>query len=343
MMAMKKNFKIISLLLFSLTCYDAAAQNQDRLWTNPVITPDMADPTVIWSDTDSCYLSLATSGRSQGTWWKSCDMFTWENTGRFPFSKETHLRLKEFGQMIWAPQLYRIGSEFRLYLTLYNAREDCRIAVLKSASLKEEFEFAGIVTDSKVNGIPDTIDPSIIREESTGKLWMVFGSTGGMHIQQLSDDGLRMAEGSKAIPVAGRSVEQDPTRQSVYEGSYVYYRDGFYYLFISRGNYWDHTYGILVGRSRSVTGPYVDKDGVNMKAGGGSVLLHSDEGDVLFGPGHNGEIMTDSSGRTFLPYHCHDSRAEKPGLRPMCVQELLWGKDGWPYFEGGKPQTVNKY
>ena len=70
------------------------------------------------------------------------------------------------------------------------------------------------------------------------------------------------------------------------EGSYIVPHGGYYYLFVSSGSCCrgiGSTYEVIVGRSKKVTGPYVDPNGTAMTEGGGMELLGSDEG--MIGPG----------------------------------------------------------
>lgn len=332
---MKMRGRFVPLILFLLANVPAFAGSFD----NPVLAPDRADPTLIYNPRSRSFWCLATSGGGKGTWYSSSDLVKWHDTGKHPYSDSTYVKIKEYGQKIWAPQVFYNGSRYILYLTLYNSREDCRIVALGSPSLDEEFEFAGVVADSRTNGIPDTIDPFVIRDIRSGRVWMFFGSTGGMYIQEMNSEATAMLAGSSPRHIAGLDIKHDGSRLTVFEGSYVYYRDGYYYLIASRGNYWDHSYGLVMGRSRNIDGPYTDKDGIDMRNGGGSVLLASGQGDRLFGPGHNGELCTDKKGRIFMPYHCHDAASQNPSRRPMCIQELFWSADGWPYFQDSRPQV----
>jgi beta-xylosidase len=52
------------------------------------------------------------------------------------------------------------------------------------------------------------------------------------------------------------------------------------------------TYNIRVGRSKAITGPFLDKEGKGLVAGGGSLLLGT-EGEFI-GPGQVG-LMADAS------------------------------------------------
>ena len=81
---------------------------------------------------------------------------------------------------------------------------------------------------------------------------------------------------------------------------------GYYYLFASldyccRGVNSD--YRVVVGRATSITGPYVDRDGVAMLAGGGTELLRGY--NEFRGPG-GGDVFTD--GRTdWFVHHYYDT------------------------------------
>src|SRR6185295_18830175 len=98
-----------------------------------------------------------------------------------------------------------------------------------------------------------TIDPSIMFDTSSN-LWMSFGSFfSGIKLVQLdATTGLRNTTNLTVYSVANNSS---------IEASYLYHRGSFYYLFVNFGTCCagvDSTYDIRVGRSGSVTGPYLD-------------------------------------------------------------------------------------
>ena len=117
--------------------------------------------------------------------------------------------------------------------------------------------------------------------------------------------------------MAGRSVRPFIVRKGEY-----------HYLFVSfdhccRGV--DSDYKIArSSRSKSLTGPYVDRDGKTMMQGGGTLVLAS-YGHVR-GPGHNAMLMeTDGD---WLVHHYYDADAN--GLAKLQIRPLLWADDGWP-------------
>lgn len=76
-----------------------------------------------------------------------------------------------------------------------------------------------------------------------------------------------------------------------------------------------------------------------MQDGYAETILSTREDDAFFGPGHNGEIFTTPSGKTYMFYHCHWRGCQDMSFRPMCLQEVFWSEDGWPFFaNGGYPQ-----
>lgn len=99
-----------------------------------------------------------------------------------------------------------------------------------------------------------------------------------------------------------------------------------YYLFVNWGKCCQgvkSTYEIRVGRSRKVEGPYLDREGVDLVRGGGTLVLGS-EGRYI-GPGH--ASIYGEGGREWLMHHFYD--AERGGRATARMLGLVW-KEGWP-------------
>jgi arabinan endo-1,5-alpha-L-arabinosidase len=84
------------------------------------------------------------------------------------------------------------------------------------------------------------------------------------------------------------------------------------------------TYNIRVGRSREITGPYLDRDGKDLAQGGGTLLLGSD--GAFIGPGHAG--LFEQHGRFYFSCHFYDGTDR--GVSKLALRPLRWGPDGWP-------------
>jgi arabinan endo-1,5-alpha-L-arabinosidase len=80
----------------------------------------------------------------------------------------------------------------------------------------------------------------------------------------------------------------------------------------------------------------------------GTIILQGDASIGWVGPGHNGEIIKDDLGRYFFIYHAiayDDPWLPKPygfTRRPLMMDEITWGEDGWPVIEDGHPSVTSK-
>jgi arabinan endo-1,5-alpha-L-arabinosidase len=135
---------------------------------------------------------------------------------------------------------------------------------------------------------------------------------------------MKPAAQAELLTIASRGEEPNAI-----EAPFIVCRNGYYYLFVSldfccRGI--ESTYKIAVGRSKDITGPYVDKNGVSMMQGGGTIL---DEGnDRWIGPGHCAVYFSGVS--AILVNHAYD--ALKNGEPTLQIRPLYWDDEGWPYL-----------
>ena len=87
---------------------------------------------------------------------------------------------------------------------------------------------------------------------------------------------------------------------------------------------------MMVGRSKKVAGPYLDRDGTDMTNGGGTLVLAGDKD--WYGVGHNAVCTFD--GVDYLIFHAYD--AADNGRSKLRVEPLAWDKDGWPIVQTAK-------
>ncbi len=308
---------------------------ESKTFENPVIAADWPDPT-IWEHNGTFY-SVATGVRTILT---STDLVHWTDSGKAPLSREAYQKARSFGRNFWAPDVVKIGRKWMLYLTCYNSDRDCGIFAFSSDAPDGPFDFVSKITHSKDTGIKDTIDPEVVRDGT--QLWLFFGSVGRVHRIKLDKTGTAPAEGAEYELVAGMDIDTDPSRQTVFEGSYLHRHGSWWYLFVSSGHFGDGSYRIRVGRSSSLDGVFLDKSGSKMSEGYGTVILSSVSGDRFYGPGHNGEIFTDKTGQDYILYHCHDASSTVSGSRSTLLQRIYWDEDGWPFFKTGKPLAIDE-
>jgi arabinan endo-1,5-alpha-L-arabinosidase len=138
-----------------------------------------------------------------------------------------------------------------------------------------------------------------------------------------------------ARPATGKPLKPHPRPHALasrggsgpIEAPFLFERDGLHYLFVSFGVCCmgaSSTYKIMVGRSSSITGPYVDRAGRPMTEGGGTLVLESNA--RFHGPGHNAVYADGASDD--LVYHTYD--AGDGGMPTLQIRPLSWTPDGWP-------------
>ena len=230
---------------------------------------------------------------------------------------------------LWAPDISFFGGLYHLYYSAstFGSNRSC-IGHLTRASLTTgSWADRGQVICSNATATKEdwnAIDPNVIVDQA-GTPWLSFGSFwGGIKLIKLDADGARI--GTSLDSLAAR-----PSASGAVEAPFIVRRCGFYYLFVS----WDtcckgasSTYNTRVGRSPAVTGPYVDKDGVPLMQGGGTLLVKG--GDRYKGPGHNAVVFTDTA--AFNVYHSYDANSN--GASVLRISELVWDSDGWPISGG---------
>lgn len=239
-----------------------------------------------------------------------------------------------FDGTFWAPDLFYANGRYYLYYSISTWQSQVSaIGLATNATLDPTDPAYGWVDQGMViqstNGSPyNTIDPCFTRDDGGG-LWMGFGSywNGIYDVELNPQTGLLLAPDAPAYHLAYNSS---------IEASYIYRRGGYYYLFADWGQCCagvNSTYNMRVGRSTSVTGPYLDQNGVDMANNGGS-LFQQGTGKFI-GPGHVGILS--QNGSQWLSYHYYDANAWAPqygayGAPSLNVVPLSWSADDWPVF-----------
>ncbi len=164
----------------------------------------------------------------------------------------------------------------------------------------------------------DAIDAGLLLDPTTGRLWLSYGTYFGfIRIVELDPATGKRVEGNEPVDVA---IDCEATD--------LIYRDGWYYLLGTHGTCCDgpnSTYNIVVGRSRNVTGPYLDNIGRDMLKGGGKMVIAA--GDRNTGPGHFGRYIEDD-GVEKMAFH-YEADFDRGGRSVLAIRPLLW-KNDWP-------------
>jgi len=185
------------------------------------------------------------------------------------------------------------------------------------------------VAHSEMDEDCDAIDAGLFMDPTTGRLYCTYGTYFGF---------IRMVE---LDPKTGAKVEGtvDPNIAIDCEATTIIYRDGWYYLLGTHGTCCDgvnSTYNIVVGRSKNVTGPFLDNMGRDMVAGGGKMVIDGD--DRQFGAGHFGRYIEDE-GIEKMSFHW-EADLDRSARSVLAIRPILW-VNGWPV--GGEAFKAGTY
>lgn len=271
---------------------------------------------------------------------RSTDLESWQYMGPvFQSSPEwAKTEVPKFDGNIWAPDISFHNGKYYLYYSIssFASNRSC-IGVATNLTLDRNnpayrWEDHGKLIES-VPGRDNwnAIDPNLIFDEN-GTPWLSFGSFwGGLKIVKLSNDLLSVAVPQEWHTIASRerdsSLDETDPGNAAIEAPFIFRKGDYYYLFVSfdlccRAE--NSNYNVRYGRSKSVVGPYVDKNGVDLMQGGGTLLLAGDE--KFYGVGHN-SVYT-FKGNDYLL--CHGYLKSEKGTPILITKKLVWDNEGWP-------------
>jgi arabinan endo-1,5-alpha-L-arabinosidase len=233
---------------------------------------------------------------------------------------------------IWAPDVSYFNSMYHVYYAVSSFGSNVSAiglvtnTTLDSTDPNYSWVDQGLILQSSSSDNFNAIDPNILIDAG-GNVWLTYGSFWtGIYQQQIDPATGQIQSGSTTYHLAERAsdVVNDPI-----EGSSLVYENGYYYLFVS----WDYCcetepsqsdYKIVVGRGTSPNGPFTDQNGVDMAAGGGTILL---QGDTAWaGPGGQTAYIDPTDGDLIV---FHALQLSQNGLDYLFVRSLTWAND-WP-------------
>ena len=241
---------------------------------------------------------------------------------------------------LWAPDISRVGDEFRLYYcySIFGKNTSgIALAVNKTldpASADYKWVDKGLVLESTAADDFNAIDPNFV-EDGKGGAWLAFGSFwDGIKMRRLDDSGMVSPKDTRLYSLARRAKPKDapgatanlPAAWEAVEAPFVVRHGQYFYLFTS----WDicchgkaSTYRTMVGRSKKVTGNYKDESGKKLLKGGGTELLTGN--GRWKGPGGE-SVLLDDKGGDLMVFHAYDPVTGRPSLQ---LSRITW-VDDWP-------------
>lgn len=301
--------KIFLLILSIVNCQLSILNFQFSICNAQTGAPYIHDPSTI-TECDGKYYTFGTGGGGL----ISDDGWSWHSGADRPGRGA-------------APDVLKIGDR---YLCIYgatggglNGGHNGRILTMWNKTLdpkSPDFKWTEAIEVCSSDGMEDqdAIDPGLLLDPQTGRLWVCYGTYFGS---------IRLIE---IDPATGYRVKGNREKDIAIdcEATDLIYRDGWYYLLGTHGTCCDgvnSTYNIVVGRSRSVEGPYLDNIGRDMFHGGGRMVICA--GDRVTGPGHFGRTIIDD-GVEIMSCH-YEADFDRSGRSVLGIRPLLW-KNGWP-------------
>lgn len=300
------------------------------------------DPSIIKAG-DTWYVFATGKARDGGQFQIRCstDLHAWHFCGHvFDAIPDWIQKDSPRTRSLWAPDISFEDGEYRLYYaySLFG-KNTSGIALATNKTLDRsspDYKWVdrGLVLRSTAADDYNAIDPNFVLDQHH-HAWLAFGSFwSGIKLRRLNDR-TGLAGPAKLYSLATRRRPPNappppaglPANWESIEAPFIVHHGDYYYLFVS----WDlccrgirSTYRTMVGRSRKITGPYVDDHGVPMMKGGGTPLLSGN--DRWRGPGGESVLMQ-SPGPDLIVFHAYDAHTGFPALQ---ISALEWS-GGWPH------------
>ena len=334
--------RTVALLLMLASAWTATQAQQRRHMRRQAFqteTPMVHDPVMAYED--STYHIYATGMGIQHM--TSRDRRTWTvltEPVMTVMPQWTRDSVPGFRQHVWAPDVIRWhGRWWMAYSCSTFGKNGSAIGLLSAPSLSfPVWDDEGcIVTSREKRDDWNAIDPCFVIDDQD-QPWLTWGSFwDGIQLVRL-DSTMHVAQGCQPRTIARRydpsakHPDDNPTSRfagpNAIEAPFIMKHDGWYYLFVS----WDYccrgaksNYRVAVGRSRSVAGPYLDRQGKDMLVGGGTLFLEGDK-QQFEAAGHcaaynmNGEDI----------FVCHGYSTHHNGAAILIQRPIRWTADGWP-------------
>jgi arabinan endo-1,5-alpha-L-arabinosidase len=263
----------------------------------------------------------------------STDLHRWTLAG-YVFEKLPEWVTKEIPRSMgaWAPDISFYNGKYHLYyaVSMFGSRNSAiGLATNRTLDPKSpQYLWAdeGLVLRSYQDKDDwNAIDPNLFIENKRN-VWLNWGSFwGGIKMRRVeTETGKLSTKDTTMYSLASRPRAQ-PIGGSI-EAPFLVRHDGYYYLFVSfdrccRGV--KSTYNVRVGRSRKVTGPYVDKDGKPMTEGGGTLVIEATTKNWR-GPGH--EAVLQERRGDYMVFHAYHGTTGRSYLQ---ISTMVW-ENGWP-------------
>ncbi len=303
-------------------------------------TSPVRDPSMMESGSTLYLFSTDTGGIAPAGYLPircSSDTVTWADCGYvFPSIPAWVQQQVPRAKGLWAPDISYFGGVYHLYyaastlLSQDSAIGEATNVTLDPASPAYAWVDHGEVLASSRGNDFNAIDPNILVDTS-GAVWLTYGSFWSGIKQHRIDPATGMLSSSDTTTYS--LAARPASLNGAIEGASLVQHGGYYYLFASVGHCCasrlsDDNYEQVVGRGTSPQGPFVDQQGVDMRTGGGTILLEG--GSAWAAPGGGSAYLDPGSGTSLLPFHALN--VSTGGTASLWIKQIAWTTD-WPVLE----------
>jgi arabinoxylan arabinofuranohydrolase len=257
---------------------------------NPVLEGFFADPEILWSEkTGKYYLYPTSDGFDSwsGYYFKafsSTDLINWEDEGIILDLKKD---VSWADMNAWAPCIVekKINGDYK-YFYYFTAGKKIGVAIADSPT--GPFTDSGSpLIDFKPKGITggQEIDPDVFTDPKSGKSYLYWGN-GYMAVAELNPDMISMKKETLKILTPDKTFR---------EGTYIFYRNGKYYVTWSEGDTRSEDYRVRYAFSDSPTGKWTIPEN--------NIILAKDPENGIYGTGHNSVLQVPDKDEWYIVYH----------------------------------------
>jgi arabinan endo-1,5-alpha-L-arabinosidase len=251
----------------------------------------------------------------------STDRTAWKDAGvAFPSGASWTIAYTGGSANLWAPDVSYRGGKYLMYYSAstFGSNHSAIFLATSTTGAAGTWTNQGLVIESRTTDNFNAIDPNLAVDAS-GRWWLDLGSfwSGIKQVELDPATGKRLNTTIRSVAGRGGGAIEAP---------FLFRHGSNYYLYVSfdqccKGA--SSTYRIMVGRSTSPNGPFVDRNGTAMTSGGGTEIL-AGHGSI-HGPGGQ-SVYTDSDADVLVYHYYADNGTAKLG-----INLLGYDSAGWPY------------
>ena len=305
------------------------------------------DPSgAVWDDVSQAWYIWGTGLTSH----VSTDGYSWKQGPQAPQPKDAawlKMYMPEFGGGFWAPDVSLVNGLWHMFYaaSMGHGPISCIGLATSPPLASPNWTDSGAPITCELwswTGLPmwrttiNAIDPHLFVDPRTNRKYLSYGSFhAGIYIIELTGDPVVRDQIGDRVNVQRFT----PPFMEGAEASWVQVSpSGAFWLF---GNWGTccvgtaSTYNIRAGVSVNPMGPYYDRDGVDMRFNGGTVLLNVSGNQ--HGPGQIGFPNWGPAGSPggnlsapVVSYHYYDGNSNPPGAPTLGQATFHWDVHGWP-------------